>query len=301
MRKLLIILVLVQLLPISLVSGQNMPADSLVFAERDYFYKKYKSVRDTMTINSWINLKRLSDNLQQVVKRDQQIIDALNSKISADSAIVANLNDVSSQYNELSLNESKLSKRVEADATSILYLKAALALLLFLCLILIFVLITRYSKLKKYREKSDHYEALVQEKQLQLESLEADLRKLKQREADFREELEKGMETYQERLRSLQERCHLLETENQQLKSNSTKKGNGKSVGDVLKLSESASGLELPDNTDELKHLVRSLYDERNSLMNLAGKLQIRIEEENEKYREIINKINLLTSDFIEE
>lgn len=299
MRKLLIILFLVHLLPINLVTGQNLPADSLVFAERDYFYKKYKSVRDTMTINSWINLKRLSDNLQQVVKRDQQIIDALNSKISADSAIAANLKDISSQYNEVSLNENLLSKRAEADATSILYLKAALALFLFLCLILVFMLVSRYGKLKKFREKSDHYEALVQEKQLQLESLEADLRKLKRREADFREELERGMETYQEKLLSLQDQCRSLETENQQLRSNSPKKGI--SEGELLNLSESATGLKLSDNADELKQLVRSLYDERNSLMNLAGKLQIRVEEENEKYREIINKIKLLTSDFIEE
>lgn len=299
MRKFLIIIFLAQFLPLNWLAGQITPADSMVFAERDYFYKKYRSVRDTMTMNTWLNLKRLSDNLQQVVKRDQQIIDALNSKISADSAIVANLKDVSSQYNELSLNENRLSKRADADATSILYLKTALALLLFLCLILIFVLISRYSKLKKYREQSDHYEAVVQEKQLQLDSLEADLRKLKQREADFREELERGMETYQERLLSLQEQCHLLEKENQQLKSAPPKKGKGK--GDVLKLSESASGLELSDNADELKQLVRSLYDERNSLMNLAGKLQTRVEEENEKYRGIINKINLLTSDFSEE
>ncbi|NTW25440.1 MAG: hypothetical protein HGA37_12140 [Lentimicrobium sp.] len=44
-----------------------------------------------------------------------------------------------------------------------------------------------------------------------------------------------------------------------------------------------------------MKQLIKSLSDERNSLMNLAGKLQIKAENEGKKYHELVEKINKLT------
>jgi len=293
MRKFLNISFFLLILPLSLLKGQNAPSDSILFAERNYYYQKYRSVRDTMRINTWLNLKRVSDNLEQVVIRDQKVIDELRNMLVADSIIISNLRDVSSQFEVIKLQNETLQAQVEAQNRDLLYYKMILGGLSAICLLLVLGLIGKHRNYKNYRGSSDHYEALVEKKQHQLDILDTELRKQKQRETDFRDELEKGIQTYQVRLLTLKEKCEQLENENLQLRK--------LSVGPYELLSSaSAEGVpasELPDNADDLKQLIRSLYDERNSLMNLAGKLQGKVESEGKKYHDLIEKINRLTKD----
>lgn len=293
MKKFFFILIICQFLPFSFVKGQDVFDDSTVFAEREYFYRKYRSIRDTMKINTWLNLKRVSDNLEQVVKRDMQVIEALRKKASADSLVIVNLNDVVRQYNKLVLRHDELKSKSEAEELMILYLKAAVGLILLLILIFIFLFISSAGKVRKYRNLSDNYESLAEERQHHLDSLDADLRKQKAREFEFREELERGVKTYQERLFALQEKSNELITQNQQLREAVDSGGQFYTPSNA----EGMMKLDIPENVDELKNMVKSLYDERNSLMNLAGKLRMQTEEENRKNREIITKINLLAQD----
>ncbi|KAF0195701.1 MAG: hypothetical protein FD166_2874 [Bacteroidetes bacterium] len=293
MKKFIFAAIILLSLSFGQVLGQMALADSLNMAEREYFYRKYRSVRDTMKINTWINLKRVSDNLEQVVKRDQQVIDAMKLKISADSVVIAGLNEVNVRYQELQIGFDDLKTKAEKDSTLNHYLKIAGVSLLMLFILFLSLFINSVSRLKRYRSELDQGTVTLEEHQLQIDSLDAELRKLKQREADFREELEKGMESNQVRLLSIQQKCELLEKENQQLRKVSE-------VGEGIQIPVSGdpvSKTELSDNADDLKQMVKSLMDERNSLINLAGKLRVQADNENKKNQEIIKRINLLVND----
>ncbi|MHC1774401.1 MAG: hypothetical protein AB9834_03210 [Lentimicrobium sp.] len=280
----------------SIVKGQQGNPDSLLIEERAYYYNKYRSVRDTMTVNTWLNLKRVSDNLEQVVKRDQLVIDGLKQKILSDSVMIVDLKKLPEPGESLSAQNANSAARNKSDVVAIIYLKATVAVLLFVCLILVYFLISRVGIFKKLRSSIDQYANKAEEIIQQLELAEAELRRVKQRELDFREELERGMQLNQERLLSLQEKCGQLEFENQQLRS---KRKNSSEISpdshpDISVISE------LPDNIEELKQMTKSLLDERNSLMNLAGALRSKYEEETRKHHGIIEKISFLLNDLSE-
>lgn len=265
-------------------------ADSMLWAERDYFYKKYRSVRDTMKINTWLNLKRVSDNLEQVVKRDQQVIFGMQQRIAQDSAIIASNQDVAKQYQELSANYDRLVENSGNKAAMLVYLKTAAGVLIFLFFILIYYIVGMSKKIQKSKDERDHYEALVAERQKQIDVMDSELRKMKQREMEFRDELERGMQLHQERLNALQSKCFQLEKENKELK---TTLPDGFSSSLTIS-SETHIMQELPEDPESLKQLTKSLYDERSSLINLAGKLRIQVEEQNRRNHDIIEKISLL-------
>ncbi len=296
MRIKLLVAIFLSVLPLTFLAGQNDKSDSILLQERAYYFRKYKSVRDTMTINSWLNLKRVSDNLEQVVKRDQQVIDFLRVKISSDSTIIATLTDISTQNNILPTHKEVKIKNGWVDDFPASYLIAFVGFLFLFVLILIYFLIARYNKFKRYRSSSDHYESIAEERLHQIEQLDLDLRKMKQRELDFREELERGMQSNQERLLLLQEKCEQLEVENQKLTGNKTTPF----VTHPASSSEGFTGADLPDNPDELKGMIKSLYNERNSLLNLAGKLRAQLDGESRKNHEIYERINLLMKDLSE-
>lgn len=283
-------MVICQILPLSFICGQDLLSDSLLNQERDYFYRKYRSVRDTMTMNTWLNLKRVTDNLEQVVKRDQQVIDARNARISADSSTIANLNDIARQFSHLNIRHNELKAKVKEDSAIMLYLKVAAGSLLFLLLIFLFLLFSIYRSSRKYSSQNDEYEAMLEEKQHLLDALDVELRKLKTREMEFRDELEQGMQANQDRLLAIQQKCSDLEKQNNQLREAASSEGR-------IYVPVSGDGIskpDIPDDVEELKQLVRSLIDERNSLMNLAGKLRTQSDAENKKSQAIIEKINLL-------
>lgn len=293
MRKFFSISFFLLILPLSFLKGQDADNDSILFAERDYYYQKYRSVRDTMRINTWLNLKRVSDNLEQVVKRDQKVIDGLRNMLVADSVIISNLRDVSIQFDAIKLQNETLQAEVEAQKRVLLHFKIIIGGLSVIVLILVIGLISKHRNYRNFRVSSDHYEALVEEKQHQLDMLDTELRKQKQREIDFRDELEKGIQTYQVRLLTLKEKCEQLEYENFNLK----KLAVGSDELLTVALAEGVPAGELPDNTDDLKQLIKSLYDERKSLINLAGKLQVKVENEGKKYQVLVDKINRLIKD----
>jgi len=293
MKKFIFAALILLMQPFSQAKGQMALADSLNMAEREYFYHKYRSVRDTMRINTWINLKRVSDNLEQVVKRDQQVIDALKSKISDDSAVIAELRDVSTRYIDLQAEFDGLKAKAEKENTLNYYLKIVAASLFILFILFLFLFLKSVSKLRRTRSELDQGAAALEEHQIQLDLLDAELRKLKQREADFREELEKGMESNQIRLLTIQQKCETLEKENQQLRRISE-------IGEGIHIpaaSDAVSKTELPDDPDDLKQMIKSLMDERNSLINLAGKLRAQADTENKRNQEIISRISLLVND----
>lgn len=293
MKSILLTIILFFILPFTFVKGHNNISDSLLFQERAYYYHKYRSVRDTMTINTWLNLKRVSDNLEQVVKRDAQVIDVLQKRISSDSAFIDSLSKAALQNSRLLSQKEMIAEKESSEVFPVIYLKAAVGIFLFIILILIYFLISRFNMFKFYKNSSEHYESIAEQRLHQVEQADMELRKMKQRELDFREELERGMQSNQERLLSLQEKCGQLENENQHLRE-SIEADSPKHMNNPTDISFNS---DLPENVDELKHIIASLYDERISLMNLAGKLKSQLDEESRRNHETIDRINNLLID----
>ena len=288
MRIFTFLLILFFVSPIVLIG--NAP-DSTLMAEREHYFNKYRSVRDTMTINTWLNLKRLSDNLEQVVQRDQIIIDQYRSRISSDT--IGDVQDTGQKrkMTDLELKLDQLEARTTNDMRMLWILKTAAGLMVLIILLLFYLLINQKSKFSRLKGLYAFSDKLSVEKGKEIIMLEGELDKLRQREQEFRAELEKGLITHQEKLMMLQKKNIHLEGELKNMRelSHLVQGGN-------MPLTDRKTEVaKLPDNEKEVKELVQSLSDERNSLMNLAGKLQKQLEEEKDRYTTLMQKIQSLS------
>ena len=283
--KKLIVFILIFLAFAMSGSTQNIQ-DSVLEAEREYYWNRYASIRDTLTINTWNNLKRMKDNLEQVVERDGLIVASLKQRLEVDSSLVVNQADMNARYNELAMEHDMVQSRVKNDMQMMLYLKVAVGVLLLITVILIFTLIGRVSSLKKAKSRADHYESLAEQRNQMNELHESELRRLKEREIEFREELEKGIQAHQERLISIQQRNNELEREIEQLKNESTPVLQG--------VHTPVQGDEIPTDDQELRQWSRNLLDERKSLLKLAEQLKNKAEEEQARRERLLEKIRNL-------
>ena len=284
MRMITFLLILFFISPMSLIGNTQ---DSILMAERDYYYKKYSSVRDTMTKNTWVNLKSLSENLEQVVQRDQIIIDQYMSKVGSDTVAAAKDNGQKREMTNLELKVEQLESRTINDMRMLWILKTASGLMLLIILLMLYFLINERSRLSSLKGLHAFADKLSIEKRKENLMLEAELDKLRQREKDFRTELEKGLITHQDKLMMLQKKNNQLEIELKEIKEQPSGNENINRPFPAIKAEIS----NFPDNEKEIKELVQSLSDERNSLMNLAGRLQKQLETEKGRYQELMQKI----------
>ncbi|PKP46459.1 MAG: hypothetical protein CVT94_14600 [Bacteroidetes bacterium HGW-Bacteroidetes-11] len=268
----------------------GLEPDSTILAERDFYLKKYNSVKDTMTINTWLNLKRLSDNLQEVVLRDQIIIDQLLRQNHLDSSHWDSINSMDSELKQLRFANSQIASRSKNDLHMMWVLKTSASVLTILVLVMIYLLITSKNKISRYKKRQNELESHKIGIQNQLLLQELEVSKLKQREKDFRSELEKGLITYQEKLNLLQKRNSLLEEELSKIKNS----GNNQEIGNFYLPHTSIDISEIPQDSEGVAAVLKAITDERDSLMNLAGKLQKQIHEEKEKYNKLVLMIKAL-------
>lgn len=288
MRIFTFLLILFTVLTISL-SGN--PTDSVLMSERDYYLKEYRSVRDTMTVNTWLNLKRLSDNLEQVVARDQIIIDQYLNYVSNDTLIPKKDTGSLKAMANLEMQNEKLEARTTNDMRMLWILKTSAGLMILVILLLLFWLINEKTKFNRLKGLYSLADKLSVEKRKENMVLEEELEKLRKREQDFRTELEKGLITHQEKLMMLQKKNLQLETELKKIKGQLPRK-------DDINLPHSDTKLEIsniPNDEREVKELIQSLSDERNSLIKLAGRLQNQLDAEKGRYQELMQKIRLIT------
>lgn len=263
--------------------------DSALIQEREFYLGKYHSVRDTMTVNSWINLKRLSDNLEKLALTDAQIIDSLSRRVEADAAIIVDLTSGQEPSSAQEPFQSADSPDSGNSRMMLLVMKAFVAFLLLVLLILVYSLVRRGSILSLLKEDIERIEAIAAEKQSQAVMAELEMNKLKQRELEFREELERGIQLNQERMQTMLQKCELLEEENRMLTSR-------------LKTHSAPLQVGVPEITgnegDDDKHsMIRSLIEERSSLMNLAATLRVQLADETRKRQALLDKFRLLYND----
>jgi chromosome segregation ATPase len=294
MRIFTILLILMVVTSQSLLA--NIP-DSSVMAERDYYFKKYRSVRDTMTMNTWLNLKRLSDNLEQVVQRDQELLEHYSMIDSSANAVSINDQELKEEMSDLQIKMEQLEARAQNDMQMIWLLKTAAGLMIVFILILIYSLFSGRSKLNRLKELYHYSEKTATDKRNENILLENELDKLRQREQEFRAELEKGLISHQEKLMMLQKKNDQLELA---LKS-SQDQVNPEEVP-MAKISRKKREVpELPTNESDVKALLLSLSEERNSLMNLAGKLQKQLQTEKTKFQKLMQKLKSITGSALDE
>jgi hypothetical protein len=264
--------------------------DSAILAEREFYLKRYNSVKDTMTVNTWLNLKRLSDNLHEVVVRDQIIIDQLRDQQKGDSLHKDSVNLFGDELRKLRILNSQLTSRSKNDFYMIWVLKTSASVLVVCVLVLIYLLITSKNRITRYKKRQSEMESHIIEVQNQLSFQEVEVSKLKQREQDFRSELEKGLITYQEKLSLLQKRNSFLEEELKRMEdsSNNAENSNYNLSQKIMDFSD------IPQDSEGVANMFQAITDERDSLLNLAGKLQKQIQEEKEKYNKLVLMIKSL-------
>ncbi len=216
-KRLILLVFIMVLLPL-----RGMVYGNELLQQRSAHFEKYWSLKDTMTIRTWKNMKEMTDNLEAIVLLDERIIDSLRRKSVQDSALISEHEFLTKRYQTVEAERDILKSRTQNDMQMMLYLKAAVGLLLCALVVLIYILISRYNPGLKARKEAGHYAALFESKRQETELLIEELQSIRQREIGLREELENGMQLYQDKMQILMEKCRVIEEENSRLEQELT-------------------------------------------------------------------------------
>lgn len=278
-KRLILLVFIMVLLPL-----RGMVYGNELLQQRSAHFEKYWSLKDTMTIRTWKNMKEMTDNLEAIVLLDERIIDSLRRKSVQDSALISEHEFLTKRYQTVEAERDILKSRTQNDMQMMLYLKAAVGLLLCALVVLIYILISRYNPGLKARKEAGHYAALFESKRQETELLIEELQSIRQREIGLREELENGMQLYQDKMQILMEKCRVIEEENSRLEQELT----GDRIVGTTSLETINEGAVAES---ALKQKIESLAGERDTLLKLNEELSRNLEEEKEKRTQLIERI----------
>ena len=187
--------------------------DSVTLELRAKAYKRYRHVKDTATIRTWMNMDRMNKALIDVAEYDNKL---LKSYRYSDSVLRAN-----SQINvDTAISQQPLETvkpPVSNTGFDKEYLLATSAACGILVIILLVLLIIRSISLKQVRRALDESEETFNNKIKRMELLESEVKKMKSREKEIKAELEKGIIDYQGKMQQLRLRINELADENSRL------------------------------------------------------------------------------------
>jgi hypothetical protein len=278
-KRLILLVFIMVLLPL-----RGMVYGNELLQQRSAHFEKYWSLMDTMTIRTWKNMKEMTNNLEAIVLLDERIIDSLRRKSVQDSALISEHEFLTKRYQTVEAERDILKSRTQNDMQMMLYLKAAVGLLLCALVVLIYILISRYNPGLKARKEAGHYAALFESKRQETELLIEELQSIRQREIGLREELENGMQLYQDKMQILMEKCRVIEEENSRLEQELT----GDRIVGTTSLETINEGAVAES---ALKQKIESLAGERDTLLKLNEELSRNLEEEKEKRTQLIERI----------
>jgi len=267
-------------------TGRSAVSDSVMLAERAYYFQRYAELKDSMKTNTWTNLKRKSDYLEKIVKLDQELMLNMQQAIRNDSTRVQKYSTLRSKYYALKSIYNNDLQRSRVQSRQLQYLLMALLVMSFALLVGAILFLRQTGRMRELKEIRRKLEVEIDTKQLQIDNMDADLRRQKARESEFRDELEKGMITNHERMIVLQTRCSDMESENEKLRRLAAESGL-----DVLTMLQASIPPVVSDNPDELKLLLRDIYEERGSLINLSGRLRLQLQQSEQKYQALLNQL----------
>lgn len=195
MKKIIIYIIII--CPLSVYP--QMGLDSIKWKQREYYYDQYLQIRDTMTSNTWFNYKYIIDNLEEVVKIDNEIIN--NRVVKDDDSLLIlerkNINLIN-QVNELE-NKNTLLKdettQTERSKQKLIIVIIAIAILFYIVLVILFLNIRKIKiNRKKIKLLEDELKTISKEK----ETIEGLFRDEKRSNEVMQEDLDEFVGKYYE-------------------------------------------------------------------------------------------------------
>ncbi len=150
-----------------------MDFDSLRWKQRENYYEQYLRIRDTMTSNTWINYKYIIDNLERVVKIDNEIINNRGAK-NDDSLLILERKNINliNQLNELENKYTLLKNETEQAERSNQKLIIVIIVMAVLFYIVLIILFLKIRKMRIIRNKINHFESELNAINKEKESVE---------------------------------------------------------------------------------------------------------------------------------
>jgi len=172
-------------------------------SERTVVYNKYKEHKDTITVNTWVNIFKLNKYLGQIVALDSLISqEIMNSQKNNNDLEVtqSKLESLISEKKDLNrrLSEAESLKDNYSKNNKIIIIAGSISLLLFVIFLVLFVLTLNKLKKNSALLKEDYtnlYNAKFEIEQLQKDQVNL-AAKINNREKDFDNELKKAKERF---------------------------------------------------------------------------------------------------------
>jgi hypothetical protein len=241
--------------------------------ERKQLEISYQNLQDSMIPGKVLKLYLVNELLMEMVSKDDSIILATNSLMKREKAYEDSIKKANIRLTELNFDNNRLQERTVNDMKMMLILKIAVAVLLVALLILVFVIFSRKNK--------DGTDRNFEEEISGLESLNISLKKEidrhKIRELQFKDDLDRSIQSEQERYNGLNEKYNQLLVEIQQLRK--------------------VQGNQTHDSNNDYTLQINQLKVNNEQLVSRVSELQLQLEEARIKNQSILKKINKLITD----
>jgi cell division protein FtsB len=265
---------LVILVLFSLVATSGNDELNRLIEKRQQQEAKYKSISDSAIVNRWVKQSLLFNQLQVIKALDDSIIDQSALLVTSGAAMHDSLESTNDKLLQVSLDAERATAKAVNDMKMLLILKIAVAVLLLIVLALVYVL---YRQRPGNDKKIDMLEKKNKELEVEREHLKNEVVRLKARENQVKEELERGIHQQKEKF-------DLLSSKNSQLEA------------DIASLKKSMDQRETEYNV-KVNDSIKQLTDERDQLNAQVAALNNQLGDSKSKHEAMLRKINKLISD----
>lgn len=234
----------------------------------------YHSLIDSVIPGRLSKMYMLNNQLQNIVSKDDSIILHTYSLLDNEASAVDSINKVNQRLALLAFDNDRLQQRTTNDMKMLLILKLAVALLLVSFLILLY-----FATIKLNRKKSstEVQFGLLSGLESENANLRTELERIKAREFNLKDELDRGIQLHQDKYALLTEKFNQLLAENQKLKQ--------------MPIQQS-----IPEDK-EASELIDLLKIENNNLTIKLNGMQQQLDESHAKNQSILKKIEKLIND----
>lgn len=234
----------------------------------------YHSLIDSVIPGRLSKMYMLNNQLQNIVSKDDSIILHTYSLLDNEASAVDSINKVNQRLALLAFDNDRLQQRTTNDMKMLLILKLAVALLLVSFLILLY-----FATIKLNRKKSstEVQFGLLSGLESENANLRTELERIKSREFNLKDELDRGIQLHQDKYALLTEKFNQLLAENQKLKQ--------------MPIQQS-----IPEDK-EASELIDLLKIENNNLTIKLNGMQQQLDESHAKNQSILKKIEKLIND----
>lgn len=257
----------------SLVASANVDELNRLIEMRKQQEAIYQSLNDSAIANRWVKQTLVFNQLNLIKAIDDSIIDQASLLAKTNAALSDSVSSSKNKMLLLSTDVEKVKARAGNDMQMLLILKIAVAVLLLVVLALIYLLYRKPAR----DQKTDMLEKKVRELEVERVHIKSEIHRLKTRENQVKDELERGVHLQQEKLDSLSTRNNQLENENISLKTQLDQRN--------------------ADFEEKINYSLKQLSVERDQLVNQVANLNNQLADAKTKHESMLRKINKLISD----